>query len=66
MTDDMMAADLARLFAEGLAQIAVAMEPLAEAVEGYRARCERNGYSDAVSRGMAADYHSALMRMVMR
>jgi len=66
VSSDVSGADLARLFAEGLAQIGVAMEPLTEAVEGYRARCERNGYSDAVSRGMAADYHAALLRMVMR
>ena len=52
-------------------QIAVALAemdvaPLTEAVEGYRARCERNGYDDALSRKMAADLHAALLRMIMR
>ena len=66
MSKNVSSDDIARLFAEGLAQIEIAMKPLTEAVESYRAQCERNGYSDAVSRGMAADYHVALLRMVMR
>ena len=66
MSTDVTDADMARLFAEGLAQIGVAIEPLTEAVEGYRTRCERNGYDDALSRKMAADLHAALLRMIMR
>ena len=52
--------------AKGLAAIAETMQPLREAVEGYRAQMERDGYGDALARKMAADYHAALLRVVLK
>ena len=63
-TDD--SHDLAQAVAEGLAQTGVAIDPLSEAVESYRVLLGWAGYSAAVSRGMAADYHAALLRMINR
>jgi hypothetical protein len=49
-------------FAMGLATVKALMEPLREAVEGYRAEMVRDGYPDDLARRMAADYHALLMR----
>ncbi len=63
MTED--AASAASELAAGLALFAEMIQPLSEAVEGYRMNLERQGYGDALARRMAADYHAALLRTVI-
>ncbi len=58
--------ELAQLVAQDLANWSEGLGPVLEAVEGYRATLERHGYGDAHARAMAADYHSALLRMLVR
>ncbi len=53
-------------FAAALASIGDMLAPLGEAVEGYRAAREREGYGDALARKMAADYHAALLKMLTK
>ncbi len=57
---------LANILASSLAGFSEAIRPLTEAVEGYREGLERLGYSEALARKMAADYHAALLRAVIR
>lgn len=66
MTGQPTAADLAQQLATGLVQMGQALEPILEAVEGYRVRLEAAGYGDALARRMAADYHAALLRMLLK
>lgn len=42
------------------------IEPLNEAVDGYRADLERRGYSPTACEAMAMDYHRLLFAQVMK
>lgn len=61
-TPEQIAAQVAR----EVQNLNVAIAPVLEAVEGYRAAREREGYSDALARRMAVDYHGGLLRAVLR
>jgi len=48
-------------FAEALANFNSLIQPMQEAVDGYRADAERRGYSPTVAEAMAMEFHSYLM-----
>lgn len=58
--------EVAAQLATAMAAIADGLAPLLEAVEGYRARLEAAGWGEGLARRMAADYHAALLRMVLK
>ncbi len=60
------ASEMAQLIASSLAEIGEALSPISDAVEGYRAALDRQGYGDGLARKMAADYHAALLRTLLK
>lgn len=42
------------------------VEPLLEAVDGYRARCTAHGYSPTVAEEMAATFHMHMVEKLFR
>ncbi len=60
------ASELAQMVARSLSELGEALSPVLEAVDGYRAGLVRQGYGDGLARKMAADYHAALLRMLLK
>lgn len=47
-----------------MAELGENLQPVREAVEGYRATLDSEGWGDALSRKMAADYHAYILRLL--
>lgn len=58
--------EIQNMLAEAVALFGQMLEPLTEAVDGYRVRLDALGYGDETARRMAADYHAALLRQMIR
>lgn len=50
---------------ETLANLGAMLEPVLEAVEGYRLARVADGYSEGQARQMATDYHSAILKTIL-
>lgn len=69
VSQDHVGQELAVMLAEvtkTLVSLSEMTSPIRDAVEGYRAQMERDGYGDGLARQMAADYHGGLIRMMLR
>lgn len=52
--------------AHAMADMSELMQPVLDAVVGYRAECLRRGFNETVSEMMAAAYHSTLLMMMAK
>lgn len=58
--------DSANAVAGALLAIAEMMVPVAETLDAYRDSLVSRGYNDLYAQQMTADYHAALMRMIIK
>lgn len=56
----------ADIIAEGVANVSTALEPVLEAVVGYRAKCKAEGFSDEGAEAMAVEFHRILVAALVK
>ncbi len=60
------ASEMSQMIARSLSELGEALSPILDAVEGYRASLDRQGYGDGLARKMASDYHEMLLRTLLK